>query len=169
MSPQQEVMHMPDPVNSQQPLAPKNSFADELESSLDNLMEELASLISPGLRVVPDSEAFGLRGLSQIPDEEMVISGRIEGASNFLEDLMGSAVWECTLYVQPLAEVYQERGIRKPEDRFGGTSEALAEFDDALLEATAQCSFVLALRIHTLNYLMKGDLKRGVTWQGWEL
>ena len=160
---------MPDPVTPHRPPTPNNSFANELESPLDSLMEELASLISPGLRAVSDSEAYGLKNLNQIPDEEMVIPGRIEGATNFLEDLMGSAVWECTLYVQPLAEVYLERGIRKPEDRFGGTYEALAEFDDALLEAIQQCSFVLALRIHTLNYLMKGDLKRGVTWQGWEL
>ncbi len=160
---------MPDPVNSHRPPAPKNSFIDELESPLDSLMEEVASLISPGLRAVPDSEAYGLNDLGQIPDQEMVIPGRIEGATNFLEDLMGSAVWECILYVGPLAEVYRERGIKKSGDQFGGTYEALAEFDDALLKAIPQCSFVLALRIHTLNYLMKGDLKRGVTWQGWEL
>lgn len=160
---------MPDLMNPRTPIGPKNSFVDEMGPALDDLMEEVGSLLSLELKAVPDSKDYGLADLAQIPDEQMVIPGHIEGASNFLEDLMGSAVFECTLYLQPFVAVYKERGITKPGDRFNGVDEALSDFDDAVQDALEQCSFVLALRIHTMNYLMKGNLRRGVTWQGWEL
>lgn len=147
----------------------RNSFVEELKGHLDNLSEEVSALLAQGLTLDPDGEGYGLDKLDKIPEEQLVFSGHIGGATNFLEDLMGSAAWECTLYVQPLAQAYFDRGIHKPLDRFTGTTEAMATLSEEVLDALSQCSFVLALQIHSMNYLMKGNLLRGVTWQGWEV
>jgi hypothetical protein len=69
--------------------------------------------------------------------------------------------------VEPVAELYRRRGFT-PQQPFQGTREEEVELQDEVLEALPFCHFVLTLQVHTMNYLFKGDLKRGVTWQGWE-
>ena len=158
---------MPDPVPVYQP---ENSFSHELGGSLDNLSEEIASLISDGVHVDPSEEGYGLVDLQEIPEEQHVFSGFLSGLTNFLGEVLGDAAWECTVYLGPLQRVYADRGITSAKDSLHGTQEAVDELSDDVTEALRSCSFIWALRIQgQLNYLFKGDLKRGVTWQGWEL
>jgi hypothetical protein len=142
----------------------RGSCAYVLSFPIRDVLEEVASLISEGTDLEPEQ---GIQDALSSYGRDLKISGFVRTPTDFLSDLLGDGRWEMEADVEPVAELYRRRGL-PPQQPFQGTREEEAELQDEVLEALPFCHFVLTLQVHTMDYLFKGDLRRGVTWQGWE-
>jgi hypothetical protein len=139
-----------------------------VEPTLDNVFEEMASLVADGIKLTPALKGYGLKDLSSFPSQDLVVSGTAEAPTEFLSDLIGGGNWEAAIYVEPLLQIYEEKGVTNPKEAFRASQQEMDDFEYEVRDAFPSCRFTVTFQVHTMNYLFKGDLKKGITWQGWE-
>jgi len=140
-----------------------DSFASILEEHTALFLDEVRTEVDD---VLDFSMENGFHYADAIPDEmkfDGVCSSGHQG-TRFFDDLLGDCKYEVTVFVGPLRDSLAEFGVKAPKSPI---PDAIRDDWDKY-ETLGQCEITLTLAVHSLNYIFKGNLKKGeITRQYW--
>jgi hypothetical protein len=155
-------------LKEERPVSPQlktYTFAYQVSSAISDFLDEVQEDMHGAGRLELRDQTFGLTEDKAIPAEVRVL-GYLSVQDGFFSALLGDPDFELVVDTRPLKEVYSNHGI-KTTQAVPVSQELADDLYDDLFDQYASCECILTLRVHDLAYEFRGNLRRGVTRQGW--
>lgn len=146
---------------------PSHTFLWYITDKIDTFLEDVKRSLGDDITLSPDYP-----DLSDIADgpfkEEIVINGTASAESTFLSNLLQGMSYEFRMDLQGYADICKQFGIDRMRDRII-PDDRYFDFNDALFEYDSYAEMRLVLHFYQLNYLFRGNAKKGVIRETFEI